>query len=100
MVDMLFPAPTFNSFIGMMQYMNTITNNSFWTMIVIAIFVIIFMVLSVFRIEESVLPALYITSVLSILLRVGDLVGNTVVGVAVTLTALVTLYKYFQKRRF
>ena len=87
-----------SSFTGLLGFFNTVTNNWFWTLIVFATFVTIFLILSRWNPEDAALSSGFICAVFSILLKVAGLVGNEVVVLFMLGTALLGAFKLFFKQ--
>jgi len=93
-MEMLYPAPTFTSFVGFFGYMNDITGDMFWIVTLLGIFLISLIFLLRFGFDDALLPSIFITTVLSVLMRVGNLVPDWFVGFLIIVSALVVLYRY------
>jgi hypothetical protein len=77
--------------------MNTITpqmGGAFWIMVLLGIFIVALVYLLRFGFDDALLPSLFITTTLSILMRIGNLVPDWFVGFLIIVTALVVLYRY------
>jgi hypothetical protein len=93
-MTLLYSSPNITGFLGLFTYMNTITGNWFWTLVTLAIFIVAYVSLSYYGFKNAILSSLFVTTVLAILLRMGSLVGDPVVGVCALLLAILSLYTY------
>lgn len=96
---MLYNYTSFGNFLDFFTFFNTVTNDIFWTLTVLAIFIIIVLILSRFEIENTILSSAFVTSVYAILLKIGGLVGNGIVTIFIIITALVGAFKFFYSKR-
>ena len=88
--------PDFTSFTGFFGYMNTITFNWFWLIVMLAMMIMMFIFLLRYGFDDAILVSLFITSVLSVLLRVGNLLPDWFVGTLIICTSLMGMYRYFR----
>jgi len=72
--------------------MNTITGGLFWTLAVITIFLTLFVAFSVFDFKKAAFGSIFVTFVLTVLLRMGGLVGDWLVGLLILLLGFMGLY--------
>jgi len=91
-MSLLYATPTVNSFMDYLSYMNTITGGLFWTIAVLVIFLVLFVAFSVFDFKKAAFGSTFVTLVLAILLRMGGLVSDWLVGVLIIMLALMGLY--------
>lgn len=95
MSNLTYGVPNTSSIASFFGYFNTVTYDIFWTMALLAIFVITFMALSKNPFRYALLPSLYITSVSAIFLNLMNLVGNEVTLTLIVTTALATVWMYW-----
>lgn len=93
-MEMLYPTPQMTSYVDFFSYMNTITGGMFWIVALLGILLISLIFLLRYGFDDALLPSLFITTVLSVLMRIGNLVPDWFVGFLIILTALVVLYRY------
>jgi hypothetical protein len=86
-----------NGFADILTYMNTVTNNVFWTFALFIIFIIL--VLSMRNSFERNIPAaMYITTLLGMLLRIINLISDYAIIVCVIGTGLSVFWSYFSNK--
>lgn len=83
---------------GLFSFFNTVTNNWFWTLMLFATFVTVFLILSRWNPEDAALASGFICATFSIILRVAGLVGNEIVVMFMLGTALLGAFKLFFKQ--
>ena len=94
-MDLLYATPSVTSFLSYLAYMNTITGNLFWTLVSITILITLFISFSVFRFKQAAIASLFIAFVLTVLLRMGGLVSDVLVGLYIIVLAFAALYAKF-----
>ena len=94
---MTYADPIISSPIGMLTYLNTVTHDMFWSLVVMAIFVITYISLSMYSFKNAILPSMYSTVIATVLFYSLGLVASWLVVSLMILTAIVTLYVYFAK---
>jgi len=93
-----YPYPNITGFYDMFQYANTVTDGYFGILFLFSIFMVSFLsTKSRYRTEICLAFSCYLTTMLSILMRVLLLVSNQVVLVCLFSTALVTLFLIKEK---
>jgi len=78
-------------------YMNTVTNNLFWTVIVFAIFIMIYLALSTHNFKNAILPALFISTFTSAILLGVGLVDTWLPSAMMVTCAIAALWVYLAK---
>ena len=89
-------AENVTNFNTLATYVNTVTGNGFFTLIVIGIWVIIFVALKSYETAKAGAAASFTTTVLATLFWAIGLISYRVIVAAVTLTLIFALYNIFQ----
>ena len=91
-MPLLYETPTVTSFMGWLAYLNTITGGLFWTMISVSLLIVFFVAFSVFKFKHAVLASVFLGFVFTVLLRIGGLVSDVLVGLYIIGLAFAGLY--------
>jgi hypothetical protein len=88
-----------SSFSSLATYVNTVTNNWFWTLIVAAVFIITIIGFgNRYSKENVIVSAAFICLILSVLFRVMELVGDSLIFFFVVIIAVGLIYMHIQGR--
>ena len=82
-----FPTPNVTDVIGLFNNANTITNDKFWNLTMIIIFIVFFLMLKAFSAERAVVVAAFVCAVASFFLSMAGLVDSLMVLVFTILMA-------------
>jgi len=81
----MYPAPNVTSVTSFLFYPNIVTGGWFWTMILAAIFIVLFIVGKIFTTERAFAVASFVTLLAAVILRAIDFIGDMPVFISVAL---------------
>lgn len=93
-MTMYYPNPNVTRPLDVFTYLNTITGDVFWTLIVFAIFIIVYIGLSIYNFKNALLPSFFISTFTSAMLYGAGLVSSWVVAALMLGSGLATLLVY------
>jgi len=96
-IKMVYADPVITSPLGMLSYLNTVTYNTFWSLIIFVIFIITYISLSNYSFKNAILPSLYAASVSAVLFYSMSLIDSWVVVSLMIISAIATFYVYLVK---
>ena len=94
---MYYPTPNITRPLDALVYLNTITGDVFWTLIVFALFVVVYLSLSVYNLKNALLPSFFISTFASAMLYGAGLVSGWVVSALMLGSGLATIWVYLSK---
>lgn len=97
-MTLLYTAPSVTSVTSYLAWLNTLTGGLFWTMAVVSFFIIVFVSLSVYNFKTAVMTSCFLSLIMAILLRLGNLVGDWLVVAFIIGMAVSALWAYFETR--
>lgn len=89
-----YPNPNINSTVSLMKYVNTVTNDWYSPLVVIALSIIIFLILKrqMYRTSDSMLVSCLLTFLMSTFLWIVGLVAGKIIVIYLLLTAASGIY--------